>query len=163
MTPEEEAVTRAIMERDEKARVQKALSDHQGRREQVQQLRMQLLDKVMPMPPDAPHVPPQLPQGMSPVPAPRVQDITKGPYPDNTPFAYSDTPGQGITNWREQKQEVLDPWKAMSFRDPQSLGYRAQRDFQDNTKPYTTPELNELLQNMMEENSAQRFNKKRNM
>lgn len=79
MTPEEEAVMRAILDRDEKARVQKALSDHQGRRDQVQQMRTQVLDKLMPMPADAPAMPPQMqgpPQaGMPPVPQPRLQDL----------------------------------------------------------------------------------------
>lgn len=69
MTPEEEAVMRAVIERDEQARIQESLAAQQGRREDYQNGRMKLLDKFMPMPADAPQVPPM------PIPGPRLQDI----------------------------------------------------------------------------------------
>jgi hypothetical protein len=58
------------MDRDQKASVEERLRANQASRERYQKGRMELLDKFMPMPPDAPYVPP-----MMLMPAPRLQDI----------------------------------------------------------------------------------------
>lgn len=77
---------RAIMEKDEQARIQQNLAAQQGRRDEYQNGRMKLLDKFMPMPPDAARVPPQVPGGM-PIPGPQLKDVVNPmKYPSPSPM-----------------------------------------------------------------------------
>lgn len=91
MTPEEEMVVRAIMERDNPSdrvsQVRQHAIKNRARSASDAKLRMQFLDNFMGMPPDAPRVPPMQPGAqLPPMPIPGPQPIVPGATIDQSPM-----------------------------------------------------------------------------